>query len=123
MAIIECFRNTSFPIPGLTPIDFPEGRFVTVLDWSGLTLQTLVFTVTVRPATAVVQWRRTTAAAPGTRLRGKPKERPAIEGSFQGTADFNIYPSDTNLKIELRVADPNVKISVAYRGAIALPSR
>jgi hypothetical protein len=121
MAIIDCFRKNSFPIPGMGPINFPEGKFVTVLDWSGLTLQTLVFTVTVKPDNAVVKWRRKGPEEPKLKTRGKIKDKPLNEGSFQGKVDFNIYPSDRNLKIELRVDDPNVRINVTYRGAVSLP--
>jgi hypothetical protein len=109
MAVIECFHRP-FPLPGIQPVTFPEGQWTQVLDWSGTTTQTLVFTVTATPASAVIQWRRQ-GLLPFVK-----------EGSFQGEADFNIYPTDTTLKIQLLVTDPNVEIKLAFQGHLPLPT-
>jgi len=109
MAVAFCFGPflKPFQLPGLQPNEFPPGQWVTVVDWTGMTVQTLVHTVSANPATAVVKWRRTGLLP-----------LPLKEGSFQGEADFNVYPSDVKLKIELWVDDPNVTINVSYRGAV-----
>jgi hypothetical protein len=94
--------------PGLQPGHFPEGQWVQVLTWSGVTLQTVVHRVTVTPETALVQWRRLSPLAPMT------------TGSFQGQLDFNISPTDMNLTVEVFVSDPNVTLTVTFLGAISL---
>ena len=94
------------PIPGFPKDHFPAGQWVQVLDWAGLTVQTLVHKVSVTPAAAVVKWRRRTNLVSVT------------EGTFHGEIDFNVYPTDLKLTIELWVDDPNAVITVEFRGAV-----
>jgi hypothetical protein len=97
-----------FPvIPGLLPNHFPAGQWVKVIDWAGLTVQTLVHKVSATPASAVVKWRRKSTLTPVT------------EGSFQGETDFNVYPTDLTLTVELWVDDPTVTVTVDFHGAVS----
>jgi hypothetical protein len=110
MASRSCFRLS----PALKPISpfpqFPANQWVKVVDWHGITLQTLVHKVTATPETALIQWRRQGPLGPPT------------QGSFCGETDFNIYPTDLTLTIEILVTDPSVEIKVDYVGGINLPS-
>ena len=112
MPVGGCPSNSAFwkalQHPGLAPNEFPDGQWVKVVEWSGITLQTLVHKVTVTPETALVKWRRT-----------GPLPTTVTQGTFYGEIDFNVYPKDTYLKIELWVDDPSVVVDVAFLGALS----
>ncbi len=107
MAILDCgiFKHplcSTLPrFPKLKPNHFPTGQWVPVLTWEGYTIQTLVHRVTVTPANAVVKWRRSSTLQRGVKT-----------GSFNGGIDFNIYPTDASMTIEVWVDDPKVRIKV-----------
>lgn len=111
MGILACgiYKPIGRPFPGVPGLlpghNLPANQWVQVLDWSGITVQTLVHRVLVNPPDAVIKWRRKSLLA-------------SREGTFQETADFNVYPTDTKLTIELWVDDPNVEIVVEFRGSV-----
>lgn len=114
MAVSNCCPGANLaahaavsPAPPNPPAQFPDNQWVRVLDWSGGTVQTLAYAVSVSPATAVVKWRRQ------NQLSG-----PVSEGSFQGEIDLTIRPTDTKLAIDLWVDDPNVTITIVFSGAV-----